>query len=169
MKESKVFSLKSMPSVIALLLSLFGFMLTIFTQVRWLYLVIPIGFGYYVFSSLNTFTQVFSKKLQYPKKSARNILITISIIILTIIPVVSAYQFYEKFYISSTQTFEIADIQNLFPSEVDDSGVYVIPLETATIMLYFVYLFVFDFVLPLVISFLVLLTSFFAVFARKKK
>ncbi|WP_325275667.1 hypothetical protein [Romboutsia sp.] len=168
-KEAKVFSLKSYPTIVAFLLATFGILLTVYTDRRFLYIVIPLGFAYYVLSALNSFSALISKKVNFPKKSLRNLLIAISIMVLTIVPIVSAFQYYQTYHISSIQDLELGDFSNIFPTEVGDTGVFTIPLETATVILYFVYLFAFDLTLPFIIALLVFATSFFSIIVRKKK
>lgn len=163
--------LKSLPTVIALLLTFSGVLLSRYIQVKWLYLTIVIGFGYYVYSTLVTFTKLLNKTLIHPKKSARNFLIISTLVLLSMLPVLASFLFYVSIYkepaVPSSQ-LESAELVEIFPREVE-SGVITVPLETVTAVLLFKYLFIFDLVLPFLIALLVFFSSIFAAFVRKKK
>jgi len=170
LRESGTIS-KSLPTVIALLLTFFGILLSRFIQVKWLYLTIVVGFGYYVYSTLVTFTKLFNKTLIRPKKSIRNFVIIGSLVLLSMLPVLASFLFYVSIYKEPTVTssqLESAELVEIFPREVE-SGVVTIPLETVTAVLLFRYLFIFDLVLPFLIALLVFFSSIFAAFVRKKK
>jgi hypothetical protein len=174
-KEKKILSLKSYPTIIAFALTILGIIVTKYSHIRPLYIIFVIGFGYFVYSSLGTLTALISKRLSFPKKSIRNLLIVGCVLIASIIPLISSYTFYRSIYIEIDGRHDnvrpelITDIDEFFPQRMGDTDYYAIPLETGTIILSFVLLFAFDLILPALVALFVFITSVFSTASRKKK
>ncbi|MBN2016459.1 UDP-N-acetylmuramoyl-tripeptide--D-alanyl-D-alanine ligase [Candidatus Dojkabacteria bacterium] len=159
------------PSVIAAVLSFFGILLCEFLRVKWLYLVIVVGFGYYVHLTLVTFTSILDGKLIRPKISIRNMLIVGTVALLSLIPMIVPIKYFHlHFNLPEREGKEIesAEVIEIFPKETEE-GIFIIPLETATAVLYFKCLFIFDLALPVSIGAMVAFTSIFVHFSRKRK
>jgi hypothetical protein len=160
--------LKNYPTFIAASLSLFGLILSKYMGCRWLYLVILVGFGYYVYSTLVAATQVFMKKLVRPKISMRNFVIVVTALLLSLIPLIASYAFYKALYQEPVGEPTISETMQFFPERQEDN-LLVIPLETATVVLFFLYLFAFDLALPALVAVIVFFSIPISSFIRKKK
>ncbi|MBU0975836.1 MAG: hypothetical protein ABIE03_06530 [Patescibacteria group bacterium] len=175
LREKKILSLKIYPTIIAFLLGLSGFVLTKYMHVRWLYIALVLGFGYFVYSSLGTLTKLISRKLTFPKKSLRNLLIVGSVLVMSLVPLASSYMFYRSIYIEIDGRHDnidpqiVTSIDEFFPQKMGDTDYYAVPLETGTIVLYFLLLFAFDLILPILVALFVFLTAILSAVTRKKK
>jgi len=99
------------------------------------------------------------------------LLIVSSCVLLSLLPILLSYLFFISIYeesVQPTEAIESTQLYNVFPEEIE-SGVYTIPLETASIIILFRYLFVFDILLPALLAFSVFITSIFSSQLRKKK
>jgi len=161
------------PSVIAsFILSVLGLILLRFIHINYLFLVIIIGFSYYVFSTLRVSTKLMCGKQRFPKKSVRNLIIVALIFIFSLIPTLISTYFYSSIY-TSNEFQQIKEVSSevstdVFP-EKDASGIVSIPIDTAVVALFFSLIFIFDLLLPVFVFLLIKFTSIFATFYRKRK
>jgi UDP-N-acetylmuramoyl-tripeptide--D-alanyl-D-alanine ligase len=158
-------------TIFAFFLSLAGMVLLSFMEKRWLYMVLLIGFSYYVHSSLVTLTSVLNKSYIKPRKSIRNLLIFTMVLVLSLIPIYRSLEFYSILPVRNDGieiTSEPANVISILPS-VDERGITTIPLDTATITLFFCNIFAFDLLIPVIISGLVFLTSILSLISKKWK
>lgn len=167
-KESGVLSLKSYKTIVAIVLSILGVVLIKFMDCRALYLVIVLGFGYYVYSTLEVITKFLNKKITRPKKSLRNLIIAGSVLMMCFLPIIAAFLFMSSFDIKPLSDETSTEFMQIFPKQ-DISGVLIIPLETVTIILYFALLFIFDSFIPALVASVVTLTLPISSIIRKKK
>lgn len=171
LKESKFKSLLSLPTLLSFILSVSGLLLLKFIHIRYLYFIILIGFSYYVYSTLSTFTGFLCKKNKCPKKSLRNALMVFGLLIFSFIPIILSTYFYSSIY--KTNEVQVVDTSqtaslNVFP-EKQESGLIYISLETAVVVIFFCMLYIFDLILPIITFILVKFTSIFVFFYRKRK
>lgn len=170
-REGGILSSKSLPSVISAILAFFGYLLSKFIGCRPLYLVMLVGFAYYVYSTLVSLTQLLGKKLIHPRKSLRNFLIVGTILLLSTFPIILTCMFYDALsFEPSAQPREVSEIEliRIFPEKTEE-GLFIIPLETAAIVLFFLNIFVFDLAIPLLVAVMVAITAPFSSLLRKKK
>lgn len=167
-KDSKVISLKSFATLAAALLVFFGLLLSQFMSCKVLYLVLPVGFGYYVYSSLTVITRILGSKLIRPKKSLRNFLIVGSVLLLLLLPILFTLLFYKSLYLPSAEEIDTSEVLQIFPGKGEDD-LLIVPLETAVLVLNFLYLFVFDLATPLLVGMMVTVTRPISFLLRKKK
>jgi len=173
LRENSYRLIFNIENFVALGLTVTGFVLWANIHCKWLYVIILLGFSYYVYSTLTIITNFLIKKIKKPKVSVRNFLILGTCVSLYIIPIIVPYFFFSSIYSdyykdtdkSSSQVVNIIDV---FPKETE-TGVVSIPLETATVVLYFKYLFLFDLLVPLFVTILVFLTSIISFLSRKKR
>jgi len=170
MRSGKLPTLLNPPTLIAFMLSAGSILVLRRMTSTVSYIVYLVGFGYFVYSSLVSLPKFLSKEIIRPKKSKRNMLIVGTALLLSLLPLILSFWFYysldaELAPISSEGTVSLSE---LIPEKRAD-GLVLIPLETATIILYFMFLFVFDLMLPAFLSVLVGFTSIFSRVVRKKK
>lgn len=171
-KEGRIFSIKSLPTAIAAVLAFFAILLVWYPKVKWLYIFLMLGFGYYTYQSLSTISSVFVKRLTRPKKSIRNFIIVGTLLTLALIPILTSLYFYNSIYrppiSGDIYNVEVVDVGDIFPREGADDLLF-IPLETITVSMYFKYLFGFDLAIPFLVAIMVAVTSIFSRISRKKK
>ena len=170
MRSGKLPTLLNPPTLIAFMLSAGSILVLRRMTSTVSYIVYLVGFGYFVYSSLVSLPKFLSKEIIRPKKSKRNMLIVGTALLLSLLPLILSFWFYysldaELAPISSEGTVSLSE---LIPEKRAD-GLVLIPLETATIILYFMFLFVFDLMLPAFLAALVGVTSIFSRVVRKKK
>ena len=168
LNEKNLLSKKSFPTIISITLLFSGILLLKFLSCRILYGVLVIGFAYYVYSALATITKFLNKKLTCPAKRLRNLLVIGGVMILSLIALVIPYLFYISYFQETARDSIASEAFQIFPKEGDD-GFLVIPLETASVVLFFVSLFVFDFLVPALVALIAVITTPLAALYRKKK
>lgn len=171
-KEGRVFSIKSLPTAIVAVLAFFAILLVWYPKVKWLYIFLMFGFGYYTYQSLSIVSSIFVNRLTRPKKSIRNLIIVGTLLTLALIPILTSLYFYNSIYrppiSGDIYNIEVVDVGDIFPREGAD-GLLFIPLETITVGMYFKYLFGFDLAIPVLVAIMVAFTSIFSRISRKKK
>jgi len=170
MRSGKLPTLLNPPTLIAFMLSAGSILVLRRMTSTVSYIVYLVGFGYFVYSSLVSLPKFLNKEIIRPKKSKRNMLLVGPALLLSLLPLILSFWFYysldaELAPITSEGTVSLSE---LIPEKRAD-GLVLIPLETATIILYFMFLFVFDLMLPAFLSVLVGFTSIFSRVVRKKK
>jgi len=170
MRSGKLPTLLNPPTLIAFMLSAGSILVLRRMTSTVSYIVYLVGFGYFVYSSLVSLPKFLNKEIIRPKKSKRNMLLVGPALLLSLLPLILSFWFYysldaELAPITSEGTVSLSE---LIPEKRAD-GLVLIPLETATIILYFMFLFVFDLMLPAFLAALVGVTSIFSRVVRKKK
>lgn len=171
LKEQKILSIVGFNTIAALILSILGFLLESNITVRWLYLTVILGFSYYVYSTLIALTNIFGKKFIKPKKSPRNFFIVFIVALFCLYPFVKAVNFFKQVPISKDDiemVTDYSDLGEILPKETEE-GIVMIPVDTATVVIFFKCLFLVDLSLPLIVAAAVLLSSIFSSASRSYK
>jgi len=122
-----------------------------------LYLAILFGFGYFVYSTLEVFPKILQKKLICPKFTGRSVFIFISTIIISLLPLIIVCFLYSSWLTDTSSGVTEGDggdsgVVSILPYEDTEKGLFIIPLETAVTVLFFIYLFLVDISIPAIVG-----------------
>ncbi len=157
-------------------LILFSFSLAFFFVPSNYLLIIPVlTFATYIFEGLDRLQDILSSKLVRPKKSIRNLLITllafITLVLPLFIPIKTIYEIYQRPEIEKVEEkldYQIVGFDDILIQTDDDYDIQRIPLAIAILMLTNILVLGMDLASPFPVAFWAVMTEPLAQYKRKK-